>query len=780
MSLESLARNFFSNFTIGEMKLLEVAPTGQIAVCGPSDEDSHPTNYPRNADSWGEERRIRTTLIRWICRDPSAKDLVDPKGIQIYGAKLLGELDLTELRVPFRLALIRCRATEQILLRGIEIPLLVFDGSWVRAVKADGANVMGGVTLRNGFRAEQQVRLHRARIGTDLDCGGGTFINPPRKGVEGSGIALAADGATFGGGVFLRGVHAEGEVRLSRAHIRDDLDCSDAVFHNGRSEPDAGSCTALNADGVNVVGSIFIRRVRAEGEVRLSRAKVGADVDCGGARISNPFLWGTSGGASALRMEGSAIGGNVVLNDQFHAEGAVTLRGAQITGQLICSGGTFENRPPLGAQVSMPALDASLANVQSGVFLGPQFRAEGEVRMQAARIGAVFHCDHGMFNNPPRTNVSASGYALTADGLRVNGRVGMGPGFRAAGEVFLIGAQIEGDLDCGGGEFKNPPIPNAISGRALSAHRITVKGNVFIRSGFSSQGEVSFSGASIEGNLEATRAELEGELNLETARIRGALMLQNLADPKNFQLTLTNASVGALADETAAWPQRGNLLLDGFVYQRFSGPAPKDSESRLAWLSLQRQFLPQPYRQVARVLRDEGEDAKSVQVLYEMERLRWAQRASLAVKPWNFLLRYVIGYGYYPARALLWLIGLVLVGFLLFTAGFYVGSMVPVDKNAYAYFFEKDSLPSHYERFHALIYSSENSFPLVKLGQVDRWQPDPAARSLSSPGDSMAARFLYLLIAPSFLRWFRWGQILAGWFFATMGIAGLTKLIRRD
>ena len=164
MSLESLARNFFSNFTIGEMKLLEVAPTGQIAVCGPSDEDSHPTNYPRNADSWGEERRIRTTLIRWICRDPSAKDLVDPKGIQIYGAKLLGELDLTELRVPFRLALIRCRATEQILLRGIEIPLLVFDGSWVRAVKADGANVMGGVTLRNGFRAEQQVRLHLSLI----------------------------------------------------------------------------------------------------------------------------------------------------------------------------------------------------------------------------------------------------------------------------------------------------------------------------------------------------------------------------------------------------------------------------------------------------------------------------------------------------------------------------------------------------------------------------------------------------------------------------------------
>jgi hypothetical protein len=27
---------------------------------------------------------------------------------------------------------------------------------------------------------------------------------------------------------------------------------------------------------------------------------------------------------------------------------------------------------------------------------------------------------------------------------------------------------------------------------------------------------------------------------------------------------------------------------------------------------------------------------------------------------------------------------------------------------------------------HASVYSLENSFPLVKLGQIDRWQPDPS------------------------------------------------------
>jgi hypothetical protein len=100
------------------------------------------------------------------------------------------------------------------------------------------------------------------------------------------------------------------------------------------------------------------------------------------------------------------------------------------------------------------------------------FRAEGEVRLQSARIGTVLDCDGGAFNNPPRLNTSASGYALTADNMTVSGRVAMGRGFRANGEVFMIGSQIGGDLDCAGGEFNNPAIGDTtlLAGRALSAH----------------------------------------------------------------------------------------------------------------------------------------------------------------------------------------------------------------------------------------------------------------------------------------------------------------------
>lgn len=44
-------------------------------------------------------------------------------------------------------------------------------------------------------------------------------------------------------------------------------------------------------------------------------------------------------------------------------------------------------------------------------------------------------------------------HGLWGDGLNVDGSVRMGRGFRSNDEVRLVGANIGGNLDCGGGEF---------------------------------------------------------------------------------------------------------------------------------------------------------------------------------------------------------------------------------------------------------------------------------------------------------------------------------------
>ncbi len=556
--LETLARAHFEDLTEAELKLLRAAPKGEVAVCGPNDDDEHPANDPAKAGEWGPDRQIRAGLIRWLCVDRDAKEQVDPMGIQAHGAKITGALDLSFAIVPFPFALWRCRLMDDANFYDVEIPGIDLQGTWVSSISADGARVKGNVFLHDGFRAEGAVRLLGAQIGGQLSCSGGTFTNPPQEGMDASGDALFADGAVVNGGVFLnKGFRADGEVRLLNAQIEGNLECDSSTFVN---PPQA----EMNASG------------------------------------------------KALSADRAVVKGDVFLNKGFRADGAVRLLGAQIGGNLACSGGTF--------------------------------------------------------TNPPKQGMDASGIALFADGAVVKGDVFLSEGFRAEGAVRFLGIQIAGDLEC-------------------------------------------------------TRGTFNGQFLAATAAIKGPFLWDSIAHPEHSILNLTNASVDALVDDAPSWPAPGNLILDGFVYARISGNSPKGAKNRLDWLARQKDFRPQPYRQLAKVLREDGDEDGRRRVLVEMER---RQRApSWTGQPLSWLLRWTIGYGHYPGRALWWLLGLVLAGFLLFSGGYFAGSVTPTDKDAYACFKKGGQLPPHYETFHASIYSLENSFPFVKLGQADRWQPDP-------------------------------------------------------
>jgi hypothetical protein len=310
---------------------------------------------------------------------------------------------------------------------------------------------------------------------------------------------------------------------------------------------------------------------------------------------------------------------------------------------------------------------------------------------------------------------------------------------------------------------------------------VVVAGSVILGDKFRANGDVSFISCQVVGDFNCDHSEFDSGVAVERANIQGTFFWRSVTLAKTARLDLLNTSVASLGDDRPSWPSRGNLQIHGFVYKQISLASPKDAKARLDWLGRQDSYSRQPYRQLAGVMKDYGNEKDAREVLYRMECLSEAQENPSAVDSvWNWALKYVVGYGYYPFRALWWFLGLVLVGFLLFRAGFYAGSIVPTDKDAYVRFTQERALPGHYERFHALIYSVENSFPLLKLGQADLWQPDPAAGSVGGPCDSLIERAFHKLVAPNSLRWFRWLQILAGWILATMWIAGLSGLVRRD
>ena len=318
-TLEEMARKKFSFLSEAEIGVLEAAPDGTVADCrglGGDEDLQNVDGTPRPpGEQWPETRNVRADLIRWLCVDREAREQVDPRGIQIRGARITEPLDLSFTKVLFPLGMFGCRLDQPLNLQWAKMPVLSLEGGWTGQIFADGLNVEGGLFLRNGFHAEGEVRLVGAAIGGDLNAEGGTFKNS-------NGYALNADGIKVTGRVFLRnGFSAEGEVRLLGATIGSDLDATGGRFKNSNGY-------ALNADGIKVTGRVFLRNgFSAEGEVRLLGATIGGDLDAAGGRLKNS-------NGDALSADGIKVHGGVLLRDEFVAEGTVRLLGAEITGQL--------------------------------------------------------------------------------------------------------------------------------------------------------------------------------------------------------------------------------------------------------------------------------------------------------------------------------------------------------------------------------------------------------------------------------------------------------------
>jgi len=209
---------------------------GEFAVAGTSSLPTDPFNDPAHADQWNASRQIRALLIRWLCVDHQALGLIDPKGIRVMGARIIGGLDLSLVSVPIPVALHNCRFTEVINLVGMEIPDLELDGSYAVEIHASGLKVRNNLSMGKGFHAVGAIFLDHAKIGLDLDCGGGNLHyskNPREPFLDRLKVALFAYLIQVGGNVWLnRGFESHGSVDLGGARIGGNLHFDSGHFIN--------------------------------------------------------------------------------------------------------------------------------------------------------------------------------------------------------------------------------------------------------------------------------------------------------------------------------------------------------------------------------------------------------------------------------------------------------------------------------------------------------------------------------------------------------------------
>jgi hypothetical protein len=145
-----------------------------------------------------------------------------------------------------------------------------------------------------------------------------------------TGPALSAERLQVDQNVFLHRLKTVGGVQLVGAHVRGDLDCTDAKICNS-------SGPALNADSLQVDQDVFLRGVKAvgvgeRGAVRLVGAHIRGMLDCPGTTMRNDS-------GSALNAENLQVDQNVFLS-KFEAIGAgsgttLDLRQVRIGGRLV-------------------------------------------------------------------------------------------------------------------------------------------------------------------------------------------------------------------------------------------------------------------------------------------------------------------------------------------------------------------------------------------------------------------------------------------------------------
>ncbi|HEX5887574.1 MAG TPA: hypothetical protein VFY61_02675 [Pyrinomonadaceae bacterium] len=534
-------------------------------------------------------------------------------------------------------------------------------------------------------------------------------------------------GLTVDGSLFLRyGFRSHGPVVLTGAFIRGDLECVNAHFGEPTSSPVPVVPYPLQpnvifwADRLHVGGQLVMRKAKAHGIVSLVDANLTSGFDCTEAVITIGLIMRDTRSRSmkfsgcecpylvADRLE---LKGSLFLRGGFKSEGSVVLLNSSISGDLDCNGSTFGSAAP-----------------------------NADIRAKAEK----------QFGKLPET-------AFTFNGSSVGGYVFLSHGFKSHREVSLNGVNVGANLVFIGGEFYN-------AGRqSLSCQFSHVKGAVLCRAGFKTDGEVNFFGATIAGGLSFSGAEFQGTaangLKLQNANIAGTLQWKNVILTPTTALNLSHLKVGQLEDDEQSWPAAGKLVLDGFQYDAIAS-VPLDTRRRKIWLKshleyLKRQapdeFTLQPHRQLADILRKSGYEDNARDVLIEMHKARREQGGfSKSGWIWSWILQVTIGFGYRSHRTFLWALLFVILGAVIFNAGYRSGHLVAPKPDT-----------KTVGQFSAIGYSVDSFLPIINLHQEELWVPTGVG-------------------AGRWIQYYYWSHIFLGWALITLGVAGFTGLVRKE
>ena len=539
------------------------------------------------------------------------------------------------------------------------------------AFNAQSAQIGGNLHLCDDCVTGGQVWLLGARIG------GFVVLRDATITVERGGAALVMEQADVGASVLLDGARITGgHVSIVGARVRGSVDAKEMkilaqlpVPAAERDEP-ARAFHGHNADigqnlmfyGADIAGPVDLMGARIGGTLSFNGAAIARAVDDARGRALFARHLGVG---ESLTFEGYRGERGAAAERFFAADGMLDLTGARVAGDVSFAGGRIDNR---SADSKAAAISGERMQVTGNVTF-ERSTVLGEVNLAGSTIGRDLKCYRAAFHNAKSDAVYAAEEAGASEDAVTYGSAIYAKDIRIGDDLKLQNTVAEGNL-----RFERAEIAGSViwDGLTIAARR---------------------------------HAHHRAPLDLQHARIGSALKAIGLGfDGDKSEIDLIGARVASLVSH---WPEGWGgaaqdcnrkrqcyLKLDGFVYERVdlvAGAASVESwalrqywglrgrltfpprhgrgDALLDWLLLQhppggrgeqKDFDPQPFRHLARVLRAQGEEEAARTVTS-------AEKQAMPMDDWmvGFLYRpfgTLFGFGLSRKRASFTLLVYVLIG----------------------------------------------------------------------------------------------------------------------
>ncbi len=351
-------------------------------------------------------------------------------------------------------------------------------------------------------------------------------------------------------------------------------------------------------------------------------------------------------------------------------------------------------------------------------------------------------------------------------------------GFESNGEVNFVSSQIGGNLECLNGKFikigsglncKNGKFIND-NGIALNCNSITAGNITFLFNAF--LGNVDFGYSQIE-YINFSKVDINGYLNLTSTKINTIFIA------KLDEIKISN-----------------NIYLDGLTYEHLDVKKLnyKTLLSLLNKIPKEETFKPQPYKQMAKVLRNMGhhEDANNIMIKYND--IITGRSENWFIKKLKQIYGFTAGYGYKPMRVIFSMFTVWLFCSLFYWNTSKVAIFAPTNPlvfqkkdfyqcnvnsdgtslldtfswskyNSSNNWILNENIEGEYTTFNPFIYSLDVILPIVDLQVEKDW-----GQYVSSNNGTLN----------DFTRWLMWFEILFGWIYSLILVAILSGLAKNE